>query len=361
MPVRLLRQGASASAKDGVEDDRAVLSSARSAPSDTSQEYLAGVALEHAHRQIRDHDHNFPPSAHVFFSPEPPRHLSQRVATCSSDRTIKIFDVSGETQTLVANLTGHDGPVWMCTWAHPKFGVMLASCSFDQKVIIWKESEQQPGAFSPIYTSPATLHDASVNAVAWAPHELGLALACASSDGSISVISRRQDGQWDATKIPGAHSIGCTGVCWSPAPPPGSLVAGGGAGQAQPVRRLVSSGCDNLAKIWRFDDAAGGWKEEHALRGHDDWVRDACWSSNVGMPMNTVATCGQDGKVLIWTQDEPGGAWNKTLLNDFGAPVWRLSWSVMGSVLAVSDANNLVTVWKESVDGKWDQIAAAEQ
>jgi len=40
--------------------------------------------------------------------------------------------------------------------------------------------------------------------------------------------------------------------------------------------------------------------------------------------------------------------------------VWRLSWSVMGNVLAVSDANNLVTVWKESVDGRWDQISAAE-
>jgi protein transport protein SEC13 len=64
--------------------------------------------------------------------------------------------------------------------------------------------------------------------------------------------------------------------------------------------------------------------------------------------------------VFIWTQNEPGGAWNHRLLNDFGAPVWRLSWSVMGNVLAVSDANNLVTVWKESVDGKWDQISATE-
>ena len=76
------------------------------------------------------------------------------MATCSSDRTIKIFDVSGEQQTLVANLTGHDGPVWMCAWAHPKFGTLLASCSFDHKVIVWKESDGQPGAFSPIYTSP---------------------------------------------------------------------------------------------------------------------------------------------------------------------------------------------------------------
>ena len=154
-------------------------------------------------------------------------YYGRRVATCSSDRTIKVFDVAGETQTLLANLTGHDGPVWMCAWAHPKFGTLLASCSFDHKVMIWKESEQ--GVFSAIYTSPATLHDASVNAIAWAPHEFGLSLACASSDGCVSVITHRADGTWDAQKIQGAHSIGCTSVSWAPAPPPGSLVAAGGA------------------------------------------------------------------------------------------------------------------------------------
>ena len=136
------------------------------------------------------------------------------------------------------------------------------------------------------------------------------------------------------------------------------MVAAGGA-SAAPVKRLVTGGCDNLAKIWRFDPGAG-WKEEHQLRAHGDWVRDVCWSVNMGLPMNTIASCGQDNKVFIWTQNEPGGEWNKTLLNDFGAPVWRLSWSVMGNVLAVSDANNMVTVWKESVDGRWNQISATE-
>ena len=282
------------------------------------------------------------------------------MATCSSDRTIKVFDVSGDSQTLVANLTGHDGPVWMCGWAHPKFGVLLASCGFDNKVIVWREAENQPGAFSQVYASPPSLHEASVNAVAWAPHEHGLALAAASSDGSVSVLTHRPDGSWEAAKIPNAHSIGCTGVSWSPAPPPGSLVAGGVSGNVTAVKRLVTSGCDNLAKIWRHDGTTGAWQEEHVLRAHGDWVRDACWSVNMGLPMNTVATCGQDGLVFIWTQDEPGGSWSKTLLHDFKVPVWRLSWSVMGNVLAVSDANNLVTVWKESVDGKWDQISAAE-
>jgi protein transport protein SEC13 len=33
----------------------------------------------------------------------------------------------------------HDGPVWQVAWAHPKFGNILASCSYDNKVIIWKE------------------------------------------------------------------------------------------------------------------------------------------------------------------------------------------------------------------------------
>lgn len=66
-------------------------------------------------------------------------YYGRRLATCSSDRTIKIFELSGEQATPVADLRGHEGPVWQVSWAHPKFGQMLASCSFDHRVIIWKE------------------------------------------------------------------------------------------------------------------------------------------------------------------------------------------------------------------------------
>jgi protein transport protein SEC13 len=82
-------------------------------------------------------------------------YYGKRLATCSSDRIIKIFDVGPEPgqQTLSANIAGHDGPVWqvntVCAcdgwatilrgyrqvaWAHPKFGSILASCSYDRKV-----------------------------------------------------------------------------------------------------------------------------------------------------------------------------------------------------------------------------------
>lgn len=32
--------------------------------------------------------------------------------------------------------------MWQLAWAHPKFGSVLASCSYDKKVIIWKETNK---------------------------------------------------------------------------------------------------------------------------------------------------------------------------------------------------------------------------
>lgn len=33
----------------------------------------------------------------------------------------------------------HTGPVWQVSWAHPRFGNILASCGYDRKIIVWKE------------------------------------------------------------------------------------------------------------------------------------------------------------------------------------------------------------------------------
>lgn len=59
----------------------------------------------------------------------------------------------------------------------------------------------------------------------------------------------------------------------------------------------------------------------------------------------------QDGKVLIWTQQDLNGPWQSKVLADFKVAVWRVSWSVFGNILAVSDGNNAVTLWKEATDG----------
>ncbi|KAK3204063.1 hypothetical protein GRF29_106g1561500 [Pseudopithomyces chartarum] len=117
-------------------------------------------------------------------------YYGRRLATCSSDKTIKIFEVENESHRLVETLKGHEGAVWCVAWAHPKYGNILASSSYDGKVLIWRE---QNAAWQKIYD--VALHSASVNLVAWAPHEAGCLLACASSDGNVSVLEFK-DNAW---------------------------------------------------------------------------------------------------------------------------------------------------------------------
>lgn len=52
-----------------------------------------------------------------------------RLATCSSDNKIKIFELSGNQSKLLAELNGHDGAVWQLDWSHPQYENLLASCS----------------------------------------------------------------------------------------------------------------------------------------------------------------------------------------------------------------------------------------
>lgn len=281
-------------------------------------------------------------------------YYGKRMATASSDTTIKIIGVSGSSHQHLATLSGHQGPVWQVAWAHPKFGSMLASCGYDGRVILWKEGSK-PDEWTQAHVFAD--HKSSVNSISWAPHELGLCLACGSSDGNISVFTSRADGGWDTAKIDQAHPVGVTSVSWAPALAPGALV---GSGPLDPVQKLASGGCDNTVKVWKLYN--GNWKMDcfPALQMHADWVRDVAWAPNLGLPKSTIASASQDGTVVIWTVAKEGDQWQGRVLHDFKTPVWRVNWSLTGNILAVADGNNNVTLWKEAVDGEWQQVTTVE-
>lgn len=280
-------------------------------------------------------------------------YYGKRVATASSDNTIKITGVSNSSSQHLATLTAHRGPVWQVAWAHPKFGSLLASCSYDGQVIIWKERKQNDWTQAHVFAD----HRSSVNSIAWSPYEVGLCLACGSSDGNISVHTARSDGGWDKLLIDQAHPLGVTSVSWAPSTALGSLV---GSGLLDTVQKLVSGGCDNTVKVWKL--ANGVWRMDcfPALQMHTDMVRDVAWAPNLGLPRSTIASASEDGRVIMWTVSKDGDQWEGRVLKDFKTPVWRVSWSLTGNLLAVSDGNNTVSLWKETVDGEWEQVTIGD-
>lgn len=282
-------------------------------------------------------------------------YYGRRLATCSSDKTIKIFEVEGDSQRLIETLKGHDGAVWCVSWAHPKYGNILASAGYDGKVFIWRE---QNGAWQSIMDF--SLHKASVNIVAWSPHEAGCLLAAASSDGNVSVLEFK-DNSWEHKSFH-AHGSGVNSVSWAPATSPGSIVSSSPGPGSSGNRRFVTGGSDNTLKIWVFDPTSPhGYKlEREPLAGHTDWVRDVAWSPTV-LQKSYIASASQDRTVRIWTSDPASpGQWNVKVLN-FDAAVWRVSWSLSGNVLAASTSDNKVTLWKENLKGEWELVKTIEE
>ncbi|KIX98141.1 uncharacterized protein Z520_06221 [Fonsecaea multimorphosa CBS 102226] len=295
-------------------------------------------------------------------------YYGRRLATCSSDKTIKIFEIDGDQHRLTETLKGHEGAVWCVSWAHPKFGTLLASSSYDGRVHIYRETpsqQTQPGqqsssSWTLVFTS--TFHTASVNMVSWAPPDLGCLLACASSDGQVSVLEFR-DNQWGHIIFP-AHPMGVNAVSWAPSAPPGAIARkdpGGAPGSSGLlVKRFVTGGSDNNVKIWEFSPSSSTYENALVLpSGHADWVRDVAWSPTL-LSKSYIASASQDKTVKIWTCTNMTsgnvGDWTLAKTLEFDAVTWRVSWSLSGNVLAVSGGDNKVTLWKEDLKGNWEMV-----
>ena len=72
--------------------------------------------------------------------------------------------------------------MWQLSWAHPRFGTLLASAGFDKKVNVWKDFGYNK--WEKIFTYE---HNNSVNTLAFAPNEYGLLLLSGSSDGFLAL------------------------------------------------------------------------------------------------------------------------------------------------------------------------------
>ena len=112
-------------------------------------------------------------------------------------------------------------------------------------------------------------------------------------------------------------------------------------------------------KVWSFVD--GKWAGQ-AIGTHNGWVRDVSWASNIGLPYETLASCSQDGDVVIWRENRQG-KWEEIERKNENNVVWRVSWSTTGNILAVTSGDNKVTLYTESLneEGKWKAISQMDE
>ncbi|GAA1888838.1 WD40 repeat domain-containing protein [Actinomadura bangladeshensis] len=223
-----------------------------------------------------------------------------RVATASSDRTVRIWDAAGGE---VAVLRGHEAPVVSIAWSPD--GLRLASASDDGTVRVWD-------AAAHARTGLLRGHRDMVWGVTWSPD--GHRLASASRDGDVKIWDA-ESGAAEATLS--GHGGWVRDVAWSP-----------------DGTRLASASDDHTIRIW---DAAAGLTVV-VLEGHDDTVRTAAWS-----PDGTrLASGSYDRTARVW--DVATGR-SAPVLTGHGDIVWGVAWSPDGARLATASHDRTIRLW----------------
>jgi WD40 repeat protein len=111
------------------------------------------------------------PITHVAFRPD-----GARLATCSYDGTVIVWDTTTATRPVLLARLRHRRLVNAAAW-HPTDPELLATASADKTVGVWRV----PAAGPPQLVNALARHTDDVNSVAWLPD--GERLACVSEDG----------------------------------------------------------------------------------------------------------------------------------------------------------------------------------
>jgi WD40 repeat protein len=146
----------------------------------------------------------------------------RRMATCSGDRFVRIFELSDNGQWhIIAEWQAHKGSVTHLSWAHPEFGSLLATCGSDHDAKLWEEYSPTATGISsgsgnnnnnnnnnttmtgggvdasssssnnPLsrWSCATSLTEArrAVNCVQFAPRQFGLRIATGSADGNVRI------------------------------------------------------------------------------------------------------------------------------------------------------------------------------
>lgn len=89
------------------------------------------------------------------------------------------------------DIKGHNGSAWQLSWSHPADGNILASCGYDGRIVLWRQGHEGWTQIQE-FVDP----EGSVNTIQWAPREYGLILAAGNAQGTVTLYSQQDNGEW---------------------------------------------------------------------------------------------------------------------------------------------------------------------
>ena len=286
------------------------------------------------------------------------------IATCGNDYKINLFsteEILKNNFSPIAELIGHDQSIWDLSFSHQKYGNFLASCSYDNKLIIWKEISKNN--YQNIFSY---IHQGSVNCCKFAPSEYGLIILCGISDGSISLHEYNTNtNTWSSHIMTKIHQNGVNSVDWAPAIPPINFEDTEDENENFPElnkMKFVTCGNDNTLKIFKCqNNNINSFSEEisendNNIFSYDSVPKSVCFLNYVGYSYLTFAVGLENGKCLIYKND--GNYWVISEELNLGCPIIKVSWSSCGTYLGISclDASRQIRFFKENNDQKWIEI-----
>jgi len=292
-----------------------------------------------------------------------------RMATCSSDQTVRIWEVEHTTGnwSCLACWKAHSGSVWKVTWGNPEFGQVLATCSFDRTAAVWEEVVGEGNIGDKVsathWVKRTTLVDSrtSVTDVKFAPKYLGLVLAACSADGFVRIYEAPDVmnlTQW-SLQYEISAKFSCSCIAWNPTYP-------------RHFAPIIAVGSDDAAPdtpkvlVYEFNENLRRWNKIDSLTDVTEPVNDLSFAPNLGRSYHLLGIASKDLKVVSLepqgTEEDSQGATRYIVrtvakCSDHNSTVWRVAWNITGTILASSGDDGVVRLWKGNYIGNWKQVS----
>ncbi|EDR03350.1 uncharacterized protein LACBIDRAFT_238721 [Laccaria bicolor S238N-H82] len=290
-----------------------------------------------------------------------------RLATCSLDQRIKIWqlDEANGTWSTEDDWKAHDAAVSKISWAHPEFGSIIASSSFDRTVKVWEQAapaaaaDQQTnanagGQSSSRWIERAVLPDArgTVRMVEFAPHHFGLKLASIASDSILRIhecLEQPSLTSWQLVEEIDVQTVADGGWClsWCKDRYWGEVIAAG-CGTSGTIKTSTAVETTNTPSSTAYA------------------ITSVAWAPLCGRSYHLIATGGRDGHVRIWKVkpgsddaaegDHEAAKWTAASVADFDhhkSAVGRVEWNITGTVLSSAGNDGRIRLWKATAGNVW--------